>query len=416
MAGDGGESDVAARPSARPVRVLHLDHTSAAGGAEYALLRMLQAGPRWAPYLLMAPPESHRERGIYDAIPARVPRRIGGVRQPAGASSGGRLTALAVGARVLVQSAAVRGSRAFRSADVVDANTARAAAYGAFAVRGTRRAFVVHLRDLVDPGALGRAGHALMTRVVLPRADGVVANSRATLESARPFLRTGVPAEVIPSASGLLVRGADAATSAPGAGGPIRTVGLLARIDPWKGQELLLEAFARVFRGRDTRLQLAGGAPFGHEAFVDRLRRRADELGVGGQLDLPGHVADIGALLQGWDVAVQASTRPEPLGQNVLQYLASGRAVVVAGEGGPAEWVEDGVNGLVVAPRDVDALADALARLDADPELRARLAAAAVETPGLLDDAAVTRAHEAFYARVLSSVAERRAARSRRSR
>ncbi len=405
-------NSAAAAGLGRPVRVLHLDHTSAAGGAEYALLRMLQAGPRWAPVLFMAPPDGPHNAGIYDAIPARVPRRIGGVRQPAGASSGGRLTALAVGARVLVQAVAVRASRAFRGADLVDANTARAAAYGAFAVRGTRKGFVVHLRDLVDPDALGRSGIALMTRVVLPRADGVIANSRATLDSALPYLRDGVPAEVIPSASGLVVRtadgGADGATAAPGAGGPVRTVALLARIDPWKGQELLLEAFARVFRGRETRLQLAGGAPFGHEDFVEHLRRRAEELGVGSQVDLPGHVTDIDAVLAGWDVAVQASTRPEPLGQNVLQYLAAGRAVVVAGEGGPAEWVEDGVNGLVVPPRDVDARADALARRDVDPDLRARLAAAAVATPGLLDDAAVTRAHEAFYERVLASVATRR--------
>jgi glycosyltransferase involved in cell wall biosynthesis len=400
----------------RAIRVLHLDHTSAAGGAEFALLRMLQAGPRWAPFLLMAPPESRTDPGIYDAVPARFARRITGVRQPAGASTGGGRAAAALGARVLAQAAVVRGSRAFRSADIVDANTARSAAYGAFAVRGTPKAFVVHLRDLVDPAALGRAGYALMVRVVLPRADGLVANSRATLESARPYLRPGVPAEAIPSASGLRVRAAaddasaasDGPSSGPGPAGPVRTVGMLARIDPWKGQEQLLEAFARVYRGRDVRLQLAGGAPFGHEEFVEALRRRAEELGVASQLDLPGHVADVDALLAGWDVAVQASTRPEPLGQNVLQYLVAGRAVIAADEGGPAEWVQDGVNGLLVPPRDVDALADALTRLDADAALRARLATAAAATPGLLDDAAVTRAHEAFYERVLASVAARR--------
>lgn len=414
--------DRAPRPD-RAVRVLHLDHTSAAGGAEFALLRMLQAGPRWAPYLFMAPPESRTDPGIYDAVPARFPRRITGVRQPAGASTGGGRAAAAVGARVLAQAAIVRGSRAFRSADIVDANTARSAAYGAFAVRGTHKPFVVHLRDLVDPAALGRAGHALMVRVVLPRADGLIANSRATLESARPYLRDDVPAEAIPSASGLRVRGAEAgeaaddasaaadgSAAATGPAGPVRTVGMLARIDPWKGQQQLLEAFARVYRGRDVRLQLAGGAPFGHEEFVEALRRRAEELGVAGQLDLPGHVADVDDLLAGWDVAVQASTRPEPLGQNVLQYLAAGRAVIAADEGGPAEWIEDDVNGLLVPPRDVDALADALGRLDADPALRARLATAAAATPGLLDDAAVTRAHEAFYERVLASVASRRAA------
>lgn len=400
----------AARPD-RPLRVLHLDHTGAPGGAEFALLRMLRARPSWTPFLDVAPPAERGSTDVYDGLPERIPSRIAGVAQPAGASAGGPLTALAVGSRVLAQAVVVRCSRAFRGADLVDANTARSSAYGALAVRATRKAFVVHLRDLVEPEALGRAGHALMVRVVLPRADGVVANSRATLESARPHLRPGVPAEVIPSASGLRVRASTDAAPRPGAPvGPVRAVGMLARIDPWKGQAQLLEAFARVFGDRDVRLQLAGGAPFGHESFAETLRRRAGELGVGDRLDLPGHVHDVDGLLAGWDVAVQASTRPEPLGQNVLQYLAAGRAVIAADEGGPAEWIEDGVNGLLVPPRDVDALADALARLDADPGLRARLGAAAAATPGLLDDAAVTRAHAAFYERVLASVAARRSA------
>lgn len=393
----------------RPLRVLHLDHTGAPGGAEFALLRMLRARPPWAAFLEVAPPAERGSADVYDDLPERIPRRTAGVAQPAGASAGGPMTALAVGSRVLAQAIVVRCSRAFRGADLVDANTARSSAYGALAVRATRKAFVVHLRDLVEPEALGRAGHALMVRVVLPRADGVVANSRATLESARPHLRGGVPAEVIPSASGLRVRTATDAAPAPA--GPVRTVGMLARIDPWKGQAQLLEAFARVFGHRaDVRLQLAGGAPFGHEAFADALHRRAEELGVADRIDLPGHVDDVDGLLAGWEVAVQASTRPEPLGQNVLQYLAAGRAVIAADEGGPAEWVDDGVNGLLVPPRDVDALAEALARLDADPALRARLGAAAAATPGLLDDAAVTRAHAAFYERVLASVAARRSA------
>lgn len=409
----GGRSP---RPD-RPLRVLHLDHTGAPGGAEFALLRMLRARPSWAPFLEVAPPAERGDADVYAALPERIPRRTAGIAQPAGASAGGPLTALAVGARVVAQALVVRCSRAFRGADVVDANTARSSAYGALAVRASRKAFVVHLRDLVEPEALGRAGHVLMVRVVLPRADGIVANSRATLASARPHLRPGVPAEVIPSASGLRVRASTDAGTAPAAAAPaapptpVRTVGMLARIDPWKGQAQLLEAFARVFGDRaDVRLQLAGGAPFGHESFAETLRRRAEELGLADRLDLPGHVDDVDELLAGWDVAVQASTRPEPLGQNVLQYLAAGRAVIAADEGGPAEWVHDGVNGLLVPPRDVDALAAALARLGADPGLRARLGAAAAATPGLLDDAAVTRAHAAFYERVLASVAARRSA------
>ncbi|WP_448006658.1 glycosyltransferase [Agromyces bauzanensis] len=390
----------------RTLRVLHLDHTTVGGGAEYALLRMLQAGPGWSPYLLLAR-SPVGGLGVYEGARARVPRRMSGVRQPAGASSGGLTAALTMGARVVAQAVVTRCSRAFASADLVDANTARAAAYGALALRWSRKPFVVHLRDLVEPDALGRSGHALMVRVVLPRADGVIANSRATLESARPHLRPGVPAEVIPSASGLRVGAAPAAGTGAAAAAEgdarVRTVGMLARIDPWKGQHLLLAAFARVFGGDgDVRLQFAGDAPFGHEEHLDELRRTAETLGVAGRVDFLGHVDDVDALLAGWDVAVQASTRAEPLGQNVLQYLAAGRAVIAADEGGPAEWISDGVNGLLVPPRDVNALASALARLDTDAALRTRLAASAAETPGLLDDAAVTRAHEAFYERVVA--------------
>jgi glycosyltransferase involved in cell wall biosynthesis len=388
--------------------VLHLDHTTVSGGAEFALLRMLRAGPAWSPYVLLAPTTGDG-LGVYDDLPARVPRRVAGVHQPSGGSSGGIRSAIGVGGRVLAQASVTRTSRAFSSADLIDANTARAAAYGAIAARTSRRPFVVHLRDLVEPEALGRMGCALMARVVLPRADGVIANSRATLESARPYLRAEALAEVIPSASGLRVGGHGAAGEAVAAEppSPVRTVGMLARIDPWKGQHLLLESFARVYAGRDVRLQFAGDAPFGHEGHLVELRTTAEWLGISDQVDFLGHVDDVDELLLGWDVAVQASTRPEPLGQNVLQYLAAGRAVVVADEGGPTEWITDGVNGLLVPPRDINALAVALNRLDTDASLRSRLAAAASATPGLLDDAAVARAHAAFYEAVVRTVAER---------
>lgn len=377
--------------------MLHLDHTAATGGAELALIRMLEADPAWA--AVVQTPPLGPGANVWADLPARVRRRVVGIHQPAGASSGGPRAAVGFGARLAVQALAVRASAAFRSADLVDANTARAAAYGALAARLSRARFVVHLRDLVDPGALGGAGHALMTRVVLPRADGVIANSRATLDSARPYLRPDAVAEVVPSASGLVV----GAALLERADAPLRTVGMLARIDPWKGQAELLEAFARAFPGRDIRLQFAGGAPFGHDDHLAALRRRAGELGIADRVDLLGHVDDVQRLLDGWDVAVQYSTRPEPLGQNVLQYLAAGRAVVAADEGGPAEWIADGVNGLLAPPRDVDALAAALRRLDAEPDLRARLSAAAAATPGLLDDLAVARAHLAVYERVIAA-------------
>jgi glycosyltransferase involved in cell wall biosynthesis len=242
-----------------------------------------------------------------------------------------------------------------------------------------------------------------MTRVVLPRADGVVADTDPPLDSARPYLKSSAIARVIPSASGLSRR------RMPRPAGTDRTlrVGMLARIDPWKGQRLLLDAFAAALGDTDARLEFAGDAPFGHEGFLAELRARADEMGIADRVAFLGHVDAVDARLAQWDIAVQASTRAEPLGQNVLQYLAAGCATVVADEGGPAEWVADDVNGLRVPPRDIRSLANALERLGSDAALRERLGAAAAATPGLLDDAEVVAEHAAFYADVLGAVARR---------
>jgi glycosyltransferase involved in cell wall biosynthesis len=255
---------------------------------------------------------------------------------------------------------------------------------------------VIHLRDFVEAESLGRSGFAMMSRLALPRADGVVANSRATLASARPYLRSDAATAVIPSASGLLPRAARRERQ----DGPLR-IGMLARIDPWKGQLLLLESFAEAFREGDAQLEFAGGAPFGHDEFVEEIRARAGELGVGDRVHLLGHIADVRPALERWDIAVQASIRPEPLGQNVLQYLAAGLPTVVAGEGGPTEWVEDGRNGIVVQPRDPAALGAALRRLAQDSALRERMSAEAPVTPGLLSDADVVQAHMDFYEELL---------------
>ncbi|WP_396657439.1 glycosyltransferase family 4 protein [Microbacterium sp.] len=377
-------------------RVLHLDHTASAGGAEYALVRMLCADPAWQPAVLLP-------RGaagpVYEPLTGRVPVRTAGFAQPAGVGAGGPRRTLAAGIRLVAQAAALRLHPGFRTADIVDANTTRAAAYASLAAQTSRVPLVIHLRDIIDAESLGSLGHRVMTGIALPRAQGVIANSQTTLDSAQPYLRAGAATAVIPSASGLRPRPHPRRAREPGR--PLH-IGMLARIDPWKGQRELLDAFIAAFPEGDVRLQFAGAPLFGHDDYEAVLRTVATEAGVGGRVDFLGHVDDIDAVLETWDVAVQYSTRPEPLGQNVLQYLASGAATIVADEAGPAEWVADGENGLRIAPRNVPALGAALRRLGADADLRARLGAQAAATPGLLDDADVAARHADFYKRIRS--------------
>ncbi|MDR2997208.1 MAG: glycosyltransferase family 4 protein [Microbacterium sp.] len=357
-----------------------------------ALVRLLAADPDWDATVLL--PEGAAE-GAFDALPASVPHRARGVEQQAGGSSASVLGALSIGARLLVQAAVTRIDPAVRSGDLVVANTTRSAGYAALALTRNRRPLVVHLRDRIDVESLGGFGYRLMTKVVLPRADGVIANSRATLATATPHLRPDAVGAVIPSPSGLRPR-----TRGPRRPGPLR-IGMLARIDPWKGQAVLLEAFARAFGAGEEQLILAGGAPFGHEEFASSLRTRATALGLGDRVLMPGHVSDVDGALDDWDIAVQYSLRPEPLGQNVLQALAAGTTVVAADEGGPVEWVEHEQNGVLVPARDEEALAATLRRLADDPPLRARLSDAAPRTPGLDDDHEIARRHGEVFREVL---------------
>lgn len=367
--------------SGRPLRVAFIDHSSERGGAEYALVRLLQTDQRWSPTVVLPPAEAGADV-FTENLADRIPIEHTGPRHVARRQGGsGSIAAARLALKILFSSLSLVRLRAVRDADVLVANTTRSSVYVALAGMVTRTPFVVHIRDLMTPDAIGGTATQLMRRFVLPRAAGVIANSRASLETVRPFVRTRI-VEVIPSPSGLHPVDPDQLAVPT----TVSRIGLVARIDPWKGQELLLRAFAAACGDSDETLVLFGGPSFGHEEFLDELGALALELGVADRVEFAGHQSDVDAAIQSLDVCVQCSLRAEPLGQNVLQYLAAGKPTIVSGEGGPAEWVTDGENGLVFAPGDVKALATAIRTLVDDLPLRRRLARGAATTPALSSD------------------------------
>jgi glycosyltransferase involved in cell wall biosynthesis len=99
----------------------------------------------------------------------------------------------------------------------------------------------------------------------------------------------------------------------------------------------------------------------------------------GGPVDVPesvGEVADVGPYYERAAVVVVPSRR-EGYGMVAREAMAYGRAVVATEVGGLRDAIEDGVNGLLVAPGDVRALRASIERLLGDGELRTRLGAAA---------------------------------------
>jgi Glycosyl transferases group 1/Glycosyl transferase 4-like domain len=99
----------------------------------------------------------------------------------------------------------------------------------------------------------------------------------------------------------------------------------------------------------------------------------------GGPVDVPeglGPVADVAPYYERAAI-VAVPSRREGYGMVAREAMAHGRAVVASAVGGLRDAIDDGVDGLLVPPRDVAALRAALERLLGDPELRARLGAAA---------------------------------------
>jgi glycosyltransferase involved in cell wall biosynthesis len=388
------------RGETQPVKVIHLDHSVESGGAELALLRLLRQRTQWTP-TLRAPLSGVTAEGVFEPLASeqRVTLEAAGSSQRPGASGHklGFLRIAAFARDALVEAATLRRSAGFAEADVVHANTSRSAVYGAVACLFSRKLLVVHLRDMTSKESLGPVGFQLFSRVALRRANGVIANSEATLSSAAMYLRPRVMRIVIPSPIGFDSRPALGAPREAVSDTPL-VVGMVARIDAWKGHDLLLEAFAHCSEGPKKRLRLAGGAAFGKSEDLVALQAKAEKLGIASQVDFLGHVENVHDFVDSLDICVQASIRPEPLGQNVLQYLAAGKPTIAINAGGPTEWIESGQNGLLVEMGSVDAMANALQLLLSDSGLRTRLGLAARETPGILSDAEVADQHGDFFA------------------
>ena len=145
-------------------------------------------------------------------------------------------------------------------------------------------------------------------------------------------------------------------------------VGCLGLLTPWKGQEVLLEAVARMPRG--VVLELAGGRFPKDAGHVERLEARAARPDLAGRVRFLGPVSDVDALLARWTVVVSPSVEPDPAPLVVLEAMAVGRPVVATAHGGPPEYL--GEAGVLVPPGDAAALADAVVELLGDPQRRAQ--------------------------------------------
>ncbi|MFC5258463.1 GT4 family glycosyltransferase PelF [Streptomyces cinereospinus] len=153
------------------------------------------------------------------------------------------------------------------------------------------------------------------------------------------------------------------------------TLSWAGRVDPIKDLETLIRSFALV---RDrlpaARLRLFGGTPRGGEAYRERCEALAAELGHADAVTFEGRVEDIKDAYAAGTV-VMLSSISEGFPFTLIEAMSCGRATVSTDVGGVREAVGD--TGLVVPPRDPEAMAGAALRLLGDPARRRAMGEAA---------------------------------------
>ncbi len=166
----------------------------------------------------------------------------------------------------------------------------------------------------------------------------------------------------------------DAAARAPLAG--VLHLVTVARLDACKGHRYALEAVARLkAAGVRVRYTIVGDG-------IDAASVRDDvaRLGLQAETEFPGTLGEheVRVLLNQADAfALTSIGQGEAAPVSVMEAMACGLPVVCSIIGGTPELIDDGVDGLLVEQKDVDAIAGALQRLALDLGLRQRLGAAA---------------------------------------
>ncbi|MFL5750867.1 MAG: glycosyltransferase [Chloroflexota bacterium] len=140
-----------------------------------------------------------------------------------------------------------------------------------------------------------------------------------------------------------------------------QVVGVVARLEPEKGHETLLDAWPDVLRSvPDAYLMVVGEG-----STRDSLEQRAAANRVAHRVLFTGRRDDIPAVTASFDVAVLPSHR-EAQGLSILEAMALSRPVVASDVGGIPEMIEDGVTGVLVPHDEPRALAAAIVRLLTD--------------------------------------------------
>jgi glycosyltransferase involved in cell wall biosynthesis len=371
------------------VRIVFLSPSGELGGAETALLDMLAAiraaRPDWTLAMIAASDGPLVANASAHAHSMALPFPSGLARLGEWGARGSPAGRLRLGAGLLAASApAMSYARQLQRRlldfhpDIIHSNGLKMHLLAA-RVRPPRAKLVWHLHDYPASRRLTARLLASQTH----RCDAMLANSESVAGEARELFGSSVPVHTIYNSIDLErfnPAGPRADLDAlaglpPLASGGVR-VGLVATFARWKGHAVFLEALRRLHDIPDLRGYIVGDSIYHTDASQhtrEQLRARAEALGLGGRVGFTGKVEDVSCVLRGLDLAVHASTEPEPFGLVIAEAMACGCPIVVSRAGGAAEIAQGGA--VFHELGDSAGLADRIRELAAAPRRRDSLGA-----------------------------------------
>ena len=233
-------------------------------------------------------------------------------------------------------------------------------------------------------------------QLALGSAQAIMTDSKARATEIREWLwRKSVPLHVAPTGVSCPV-----AQRSPeevrqyfkiptGSEGPLKVVGYLAGLVPFKGQKVLAEAAVEVLKHEPDTVFLCIGFSRDFVDYEQQLRRQIRDSEIEDRFIIGEYPGSIGDVWQIIDYHVHPSLL-DSLPLAILEGMATGKPIVATSVGGIPEVILHEQTGLIVPPQDPAAIAQALLRLMRDPLLARRLGDAAKAmhqqelTPGVM--------------------------------
>ena len=350
-------------------RLLYVDHTPFAGGAQLVLAEHITEldRQRFDPYIACSDtvPELIDKYAAAGALVKVIefPRLRG-----FGLTTGWKLIQAIRQVRHIIKTEKI---------DLVVSNTTRASYVATMATIGTNASLVWWVRDFLYPRQLFR----LLSRFPVK----IIFVSKA-IQAA--YLSPGDPrAEVVYVASSIYkqlphITSNHLKTEKEqwGITDKELVVGFMGRLVADKGVEEVLEA-AKILHQSDSKVKflIVGTGKNQMNDVEELLKQRITEHDLGDTVILTGYQNNEPLYYSLFDIFVLPTRDGEPFATSVVQAMMAGKAVIGSNAGGTPELVEDGVTGLLFEPRSASKLADAIHKLVTDAPLRQTLAQAGQE-------------------------------------